>query len=79
MLIYLQATTRIDIEMVVHPTLVTKPLLYKEFKGEPRINIWNYWQAAGMLIYLQATTRMDIEMVVHQCARFSNKPMLAHE
>ena len=60
-------------------TPVGKPLLSKDWEGQPRKYKWNYRTIVGMLTYLQANSRPEISMAVHQTARFCNKPMLIHE
>ena len=49
----------------------TKPLLIKDFNGEPRSFLWNGRSAIGIMNYLSGSTLPDIAMAVYQMAFFA--------
>ena len=73
--------TLLEIDDKVDPKSlpVTKPLLHKDKKADPRVRFWNYRAAIGILNYLQTSTRPEILMAVHQCDRFAIDPRVTHE
>ena len=59
------------------PCLSTIPL-YKDPKGPPMTNEFNYCSVIGKLNFLEKLTRPDITYTVHQCAYFSADPKQSH-